>query len=120
MLRLTPLHPTQYCQGLQLAGDLNSPALAKGWKFLLEDGVENGWAFKERIDWLDQFYCVQACYQSGDEHIKFWYPKAAEKIISRQESNGKIGGDINMPHGGTAVATLVLAVPYRFLPIFQR
>ena len=106
--------------GLQLAGELDSRALDSGWEFLMGEGVEKGWAFKERHDWLDQFYCVKACYQSGDKHIQFWYPRAAEKIISRQEPSGKIGGDGNMPHGGTAVATLVLAVPYRFLPIFQR
>jgi len=106
--------------GLQLAGDLSSESLDKGWKFLMGEGVDNGWAFKERRDWLDQFYCVQACYQSGDRYISFWYPQAAEKIISRQEASGKIGGDGDMPHGGTAVATLVLGVPYRFLPIFQR
>ena len=106
--------------GLQLAGDLDSPALDQGWKFLMGEGVEKGWAFEERNDWLDQFYCVQACYQAGDQYIKFWYPRAAEKIISRQEASGKIGGDGNMPHGGTAVATLVLGVPYLFLPIFQR
>ncbi len=106
--------------GLQLAGDLDSQSLDRGWKFLMGEGVEKGWAFKERRDWLDQFYCVQACYQAGDKYIKFWYPRAAEKIISQQESSGKIAGDGNMPHGGTAVATLVLAVPYRFLPIFQR
>ena len=106
--------------GLQLAGDLSSESLDRGWKFLMGEGVENGWAFKERRDWLDQFYCVQACYQSGDRYIRFWYPQAAEKIISRQEASGKIGGDGDMPHGGTAVATLVLGVPYRFLPIFQR
>ena len=106
--------------GLQLAGDLDSKALEHGWEFLMGEGVEKGWAFKERHDWLDQFYCVQACYQSGDERIKFWYPRAAEQIISRQEPSGKIAGDGNMPYGGTAVATLVLGVPYRFLPIFQR
>jgi hypothetical protein len=106
--------------GLQLAGDLSSKSLDMGWKFLMGEGVDKGWAFKERRDWLDQFYCVQACYQSGDKYIRFWYPKAAEKIISRQEASGKIGGDGDMPHGGTAVATLVLGVPYRFLPIFQR
>ena len=104
----------------RLAGDLSSESLDKGWKFLMGEGVHNGWAFKERRDWLDQFYCVQACYQSGDRYIRFWYPQAAEKIISRQEASGKIGGDGDMPHGGTAVATLVLGVPYRFLPIFQR
>tara|TARA_A100001388_G_scaffold174133_1_gene130195 strand:- start:1091 stop:1216 length:126 start_codon:yes stop_codon:yes gene_type:complete len=41
-------------------------------------------------------------------------------MIGIQEASGKIGGDGDMPHGGTAVATLVLGVPYRFLPIFQR
>ena len=94
--------------GLQLAGDLSSESLDRGWKFLMGEGVENGWAFKERRDWLDQFYCVQACYQSGDRHIRFWYPKAAERMIGIQEASGKIGGDGDMPHGGTAVATLVL------------
>lgn len=106
--------------GLQLTGDFDSERLKLGWNFLLNEGVPNGWAFKPRKDWLDQFYCVQACYQSGDTHIKFWYPKAAELLIKSQEPSGKIGGDPNMPHGSTAIATLILGVPYRFLPIFQR
>ena len=106
--------------GLQLTGELESQALDQGWEFLMGEGMEKGWAFKERRDWLDQFYCVQACYQAGDKYVNFWYPRAAEKMIAQQEPSGKIAGDGNMPYGGTAVATLVLAVPYRFLPIFQR
>ena len=34
--------------GLQLAGDLDSQSLDRGWKFLMGEGVEKGWAFKER------------------------------------------------------------------------
>ena len=105
--------------GLQLTGELESQALDQGWKLLMGEGMEKGWAFKERRDWLDQFYCVQACYQAGDKHLNFWYPRAAEKMIAQQEPSGKIAGDGNMPYGGTAVATLVLAVPYRFLPFFS-
>ena len=40
--------------GLQLAGDLSSESLDKGWKFLMGEGVDNGWAFKEEeTGWIN-------------------------------------------------------------------
>lgn len=106
--------------GLQLTGDRDSQRVAKGWAYLLDVGVKKNWAFNPRPDFLDQFYCVQACYQGGDQYIQLWYPKLCDMLVSRQAPNGRIGNSDHLPYGSTALATLILAVPNRYLPIFQR
>jgi hypothetical protein len=65
------------------------------------------------------YYAVQCMYQSGEAGFQAWYPKIAETILSKQESNGSWRG----AHGtayGTSLSILILGVPYRFLPIYQR
>ena len=69
------------------------------------------------------YYAVQAMYQSGDADFKAWYPKISATILSKQE---KVGDDLKGWSGGhgkaysTALSILILGVPYRSLPIYQR
>ncbi len=65
------------------------------------------------------YYAIQAIYQSGETDFQNWYPKIATTVVSMQEQDGSWSGE-----GGKAYATgasiLIIGVPYRFLPIYQR
>ncbi|WP_428387743.1 prenyltransferase/squalene oxidase repeat-containing protein [Mucisphaera sp.] len=66
-----------------------------------------------------QYYAVQAMFLAGGEHWETWYPAAREALLARQQPNGGWPGN----HGGaysTAMALLVLQMPNRLLPIFER
>lgn len=65
------------------------------------------------------YYAIQAIYQAGETDFQNWYPKIAATVVSMQEPDGSWSGE-----GGKAYATgasiLIIGVPYRFLPIYQR
>jgi hypothetical protein len=70
-------------------------------------------------------YMGQALYQAGDPDWSKHYPKFRDKIISCQKTDGSInrgGGafDSYGPVFSTACEVLVLAIPYQYLPTFQR
>ncbi len=65
------------------------------------------------------YYAVQAMYQSGESDFQAWYPKIAATIISKQEQNGAWAGAHGQAYG-TSLSILILGVPYRYLPIYQR
>ena len=65
------------------------------------------------------YYAIQAVYQAGEAYYQKWYPKIHDALLKRQRANGSWSG----AHGGafgTSLAVLILGVPYRFLPVYQR
>ena len=58
-------------------------------------------------------------YQFGDEEFMRWYPPVAATLIARQTRTGQWEGEVG-PVWDTAMSILILGVPYRFLPIYQR
>jgi len=65
------------------------------------------------------YYAIQAMYQSGGANFQAWYPKVASTILSMQKADGSWTGG----HGtvySTSLSILILGVPYRYLPIYQR
>lgn len=66
-----------------------------------------------------QYYAAQAMFLAGGKWWQLWYPSIREQLLDRQRDDG--GWDAN--HGeayGTAMSLLVLQIPNRLLPIFQR
>lgn len=71
------------------------------------------------------FYISQVFYQQslGVEGRKDWreyYNWAVQRLRSTQAGNGSWNGDYVGTTYGTAIATLMLQLPYNYLPIFQR
>jgi len=63
------------------------------------------------------YYAAQAMFQAGDQFYGPWYPRIRESLLKKQAADGSWADQ----HGvGTQVAILVLGIPYRFLPIYQR
>ena len=57
---------------------------------------------------------------AGGEHWERWWPAVREELISRQTTNG---GWVDYQVGGayaTSMALIILQMPKRYLPIFQR
>jgi hypothetical protein len=65
---------------------------------------------------------VQCMYQAGDALYQPWYARIREALLARAKPEGgwpagNSGGSAQL---STALSILVLGVPYRFLPIYQR
>lgn len=71
------------------------------------------------------YYAVQAMYVGGlkwPHYWRAWYPQIREELISRQDPRtGKWHNTVGPGDSlSTAMGALILQIPYRYLPIFQR
>jgi hypothetical protein len=62
------------------------------------------------------YYANQAMFMSGDKAYREWYPKLRDALLDKQRADGSWDGESY----GTPMAIIMLGVPYRFLPIYQR
>ena len=69
----------------------------------------------EHFFYYGHYYAIQSMYQAGESYYQQWYPRIRDSLIARQGKDGGWGGAVD-----TGMAILVLGVPYRFLPIYQR
>ncbi len=102
---------------LQYAGLYDSPEVKQGLEYLMQFlpgrvKVAGHYSY-------GQYYAVQAMFLAGDEYWQRWYPAIHEELLARQRPNGSWPGQAGVEYG-TAMALIVLQVPNRLLPIFER
>jgi len=66
------------------------------------------------------FYLAQAWYQRGGKDWKDYYPNIRGKLMGMQSPDGSWNGDNVGTTYGTALATIILQLPYNYLPIYQK
>ena len=71
------------------------------------------------FDHYATLYLGQALYQAGDPDWSKHYPKLCEELIKLQQMDGGWQSGYG-PVFGTSCYVLVLAIPYQYLPTFQR
>lgn len=65
-------------------------------------------------------YMSQVMYLAGQEHWREYYPAMRQVLIDQQNDDGSWNGDHVGTTYGTAVALIILELPYKHLPIMQR
>lgn len=71
--------------------------------------------------WYGHYYGVQAMYTAGSPYWEPYFQELRRELLSMQDADGSWPNREGPgPNFGTAVAVLILEIPYRFLPIFQR
>jgi len=103
---------------LYYAGVYEDEAVTKGLECLLrqKQGLSDG-SFGHY--YYGHYYAVQAMYLAGGEYWQKWFPQIRRELLARQKPEGSWPSD----HGdtyGTSMALLILQIPNRLLPIFQR
>ena len=69
------------------------------------------------------YYAIHAMVQAGDDYYAEWYPLIRDALISRQTENGAWPGEAKGTKAvgyETPMAIIILATPYRYIPIYQR
>jgi hypothetical protein len=66
------------------------------------------------------YYYAQAMYQRGGKDWEEYYPKIRDHLLSTQAPDGSWNGDNIGTTYGTAIATIILQLPYGYLPVYQR
>lgn len=70
--------------------------------------------------YYSHLYASQAFYQAGDKYWGNYFPRASKLLLKEQRQNGSWEGDGVGPVFGTAIALIILQMPYKLLPIYQR
>ncbi len=105
---------------LYYAGIYEDRALDTGLRYLTDHAFP-GHAQTLPIHYFyGHYYAVQAMFLAGGEHWKAWWPAIREEIISRQRADGLWDDDNAGDEYGTAMALIILQMPKRYLPIFQK
>ncbi len=65
------------------------------------------------------YYAAQAMFQVGGDYWNRWYPDLCAWVLRNQYSDGSLNSSLGGDYA-TAMAAIVMQIPYRYLPIFQR
>jgi len=106
---------------LFMAGQRNTTAAARGLDYLIKAPDTKFSA--TQYYFYAHYYAMQALYQAGDDaRYRDWYTQIRDQLLKRQRQDGawpaSDGGTTSA--FSTGMACLILGVPYRFLPIYQR
>lgn len=103
---------------LYYAGIYEDQAIDNGLKYLMESMPGEGRNTPHYF--YGHYYAVQAMYMAGGEYWSKWYPAIRTELIGRQNKpTGDWDGQVGKSYG-TAMALIILQMPNRYLPIFQK
>ncbi|MBC7834463.1 MAG: terpene cyclase/mutase family protein [Phycisphaerales bacterium] len=106
---------------LYYAGIYEDDAIDKGLEYLLISAVPGGSDEAARMHYYyGHYYAVQSMYLAGGNAWSTWWPAIREEIITRQQTDGHWQDNSAGPAYGSAMALIILQMPKRYLPIFQK
>jgi len=102
---------------LILCGQRHHPSVKRGLEFLRRYPEKK---FTGTSHFLyAHYYAIQCMYQSGEEDFNAWYSRITKTLLSKQRPDGSWSMEEGSSYS-TPMAILILGVPYRYLPIYQR
>jgi len=105
---------------LMICGQHDTPAVQNGLKYL-KNLPDSKFTNFSGFFMYGHYYAVQSMYQAGEDSYQDWYPHIRDSLLVKQQPSGYWGAPENGEAAyGTSMAILILGVPYRYLPIYQR
>jgi len=102
------------------AGIYQDEAIDAGTDYLRREAMP-GQVNQQRAHYFyGHYYAVQAMYLSGGEDWATWWPAVRSELIGTQQADGSWSDRSVGTAYGTAMALIVLQMPKRYLPIFQK
>ena len=95
---------------LQTLGLQADPIIPQAIDYIMKNGFT-----KQGNYWYGHYYASVALYHYGGDQWKSYYPRIKKKILSDWAANTRYQGTL-----ATAWGVMILGVPYRYLPIYQR
>jgi prenyltransferase beta subunit len=104
------------------AGIYQDDAIDRGLDYLKREAMPtgNGGPLGQAHYFYGHYYAVQAMYLAGGERWSEWWPAIRGELLARQESNGAWNDHQAGDAYGSAMALIILQMPKRYLPIFQK
>jgi hypothetical protein len=109
---------------LQVAGKYRAGEVKEGIQYLLGFYPLTEKKEQDQFYYYGQYYAAMSIYQAqslgewGRDAWRRWYPAITKSLIAAQKPEGKWDGAYD--EYPTAIAVLVLSIPHRYLPIYQR
>lgn len=102
------------------AGIYEDRAVDSGLTYLREAGFPGRTGSQQIHYWYGQYYTAQAMFLSGGSGWGDWWPQGRAEILKSQSPIG-LWEDNSVGNAyGTSMALIVLQMPKRYLPIFQK
>jgi len=105
---------------LYYAGIYEDDSIDRGLDYLTRTAFPGGPGTTQAHYYYGHYYAVQAMYLAGGERWERWWPAIREELLRRQSNSG---GWLDHHAGGayaTAMSLIILQMPKRYLPIFQK
>jgi hypothetical protein len=101
----------------QFDGEIATDCLKYVWdQFRAAEGWDKGAGHA----YYSHLYAAQAFYMAGDQYWDKYFPATRDQLIGMQAPDGSWHGDGIGEVYGTSIATIILQLPFKFLPVFQR
>jgi len=103
------------------AGEYDSPLADACLKYAWSQfkAREASWPKGGGHDFYAHLYAAQAFYQAGDKYWDDYFPRTRDQLLAMQQADGSWGGEIG-PVYSTSIALIILQLPYKLVPIYQR
>lgn len=102
---------------LQYSGEYRSEEISRGLEYVLRFAPPQEQTVGHYF--YGHYYAAQAMYIAGDAYWQRWWPAIRAELIEKQEAEGLWRGQAGDEYG-TAMALIILEMPNRLLPIFQK
>jgi prenyltransferase beta subunit len=106
------------------AGVYEDESIERGLDYIKSAAFPRGGSFSGSFTqphyFYGHYYAVQAMYLAGGERWRTWWPAIRDELIARQNPDGTWSDPQAGEAYGTAMALIILQMPKRYLPIFQR
>ncbi len=103
------------------AGEYDGPEIRGGLQFLFNPRNRPArHDMKQTFDYFyGHYYAIQAFFQAGEPYWSQWYGMLRDELLWGQQPDGH-WRDLVGANYATSMACVILQIPYRYLPIFER
>jgi hypothetical protein len=103
------------------AGQFDSEIATDCLKYVWDQfRASEGWDKGSGHAFYTHLYAAQGFYMAGDQYWDKYFPPTRDQLLSMQGPDGSWHGDGIGEVYGTAIATIILQLPFKFAPVFQR
>lgn len=102
------------------AGIYEDDSIDRGLEYLISTALPGTGSTQRSHYFYGQYYAVQSMYLAGGDAWATWWPAIRAELLSTQNEDGRWDDRSVGPAYGTAMALIVLQMPKRYLPIFQK
>ena len=103
------------------AGQFETPIATDCLKYVWDQfRAHEGWSKGGGHDFYTHLYAAQGFYMAGDQYWDIYFPGARDQLLAMQQPDGSWNGDGIGQVYGTAIGVIILQLPFKYLPVFQR